>query len=142
MKNLLTILVIATILATFLCVPVFATGYDDNLTILPMMSYINEAKVSIRISSDNTAYVSTRVDGYSCTTKLHATMTLQKQNSNGTWSNVKTWTSSSNSNRLNMNRTYNVTSENTYRVRSTVTAYGSDDGKESYSLISGTATSN
>lgn len=125
-KSILKVLSLALVVMTvFLtCACAFATNVDE---VEPdpeptRFSVINTATLSFTISGV------TASGGASLTaqrsTSLQIVMTLQKKNSNGTWSNVKTWSKSGTgvSLHLSASRVINVLS--TYRMKGTFTAGG------------------
>jgi hypothetical protein len=80
--------------------------------------------------SGTTASYSLDADGSSAVTSIAATLQLQKQNSNGTYSDYGTsWTVSDSDNSLYTSGTKTVASGGTYKLKTVVTAYtanGSD----------------
>jgi hypothetical protein len=67
--------------------------------------------------SGSTATCSSTVIAPSGTTSIRGTFQLQRRNTNGTWTTVRTWNSSSNNSILTWSGTNAVTSGNTYRLR-------------------------
>lgn len=119
-KALALALVIMTVFTTCACA--FAAGDDERNDEPTRYSVINTASLSFTISGV------TAKAGATLTTKKNASMqivmTLQKKNSNGTWSNVKTWSKSGSGNHLTLSGSKTVNVLNTYRVKGTFSAGG------------------
>ena len=122
-KNILKVISVALVVMTvFLtCACAFAGGTDEKEE-LTRYTYINSATLTFGISGV-TAYGSAALSAKK-NTSLQIVMTLQKQNSNGTWSNVKTWSISGNGNHLIMEKSKVINVLNTYRMKGTFTAGG------------------
>lgn len=80
--------------------------------------YVNTADINVSLSfSGTTANCSTTITGLSGTTKISASMTLERKNTNGTYTLMKSWPAESvNSSMLSTSKTYSVTSGYTYRL--------------------------
>lgn len=99
--------------------------------------YINQASTSLTISSSGTATVYGYVQKTPTGKNIYLTSALQRY-SNGSWSNVKSWSKSSTSSSASILETYQVTS-GTYRVETYYYVYG-DGGYESGTIYSKTVT--
>lgn len=120
-KVLAVALVVMSVFTTCACA--FASGAEDTVTEEPTRyTYINIATLSFTISG-STAKASASLSAKK-NTSLQIVMTLQKQNSNGTWSNVKTWSKSGSGNSLQLAGSKVINVLNTYRVKGTFTAGG------------------
>lgn len=125
-KNILKVLALALVVMTvFLtCACAFATDTDTPVDEIEPTRYstIGSAVLTFNISgvtANGAAGLTAQRN-----TSLQIVMTLQKKNSNGTWSNVKTWSKSGSGHSLNLavSRVINVFS--TYRMKGTFTAGG------------------
>ena len=118
-KVLAAVLVIMTVFTTCACA--FASGADEREE-PTRFSVINTAALSFTITG------ATAKAGGSLTAKrntsLQIVMTLQKKNSNGTWSNVQTCSKSGSGTVLNLTGSKVINVLNTYRVKGTFTAGG------------------
>ncbi len=99
--------------------------------------YINQASTSLTISSSGTATVYGYVQKTPAGKNIYLSSTLQR-NSNGTWSDVKSWSTSSTSSSASILETYQVSS-GTYRVETYYYVSG-DGGYESGTIYSKTVT--
>jgi hypothetical protein len=99
--------------------------------------YINQASTSLTISSSGTATVYGYVQKTPAGKNIYLSSTLQR-NSNGTWSDVKSWSASSTSSSASILETYQVSS-GTYRVETYYYVSG-DGGYESGTIYSKTVT--
>ena len=99
--------------------------------------YINQASTSLTISSSGTASVYGYVQKTPAGKNIYLSSTLQR-NSNGTWSDVKSWSTSSTSSSASILETYQVSS-GTYRVETYYYVSG-DGGYESGTIYSKTVT--
>jgi hypothetical protein len=88
--------------------------------IMPAWANINRISPELTISN-GTASCSATVIGQPGTTSIRGTFQLQRRNTNGTWTVVRTWNSSANSSFLTWSGTNAVTAGNTYRLRCEVT---------------------
>lgn len=70
------------------------------------------------------------VIGKTGTSRITATVKLQRKNTNGTYTNVKTWSGlSTNDSILTFNNSYNVTRGYTYRLMINATVYKGSSGE-------------
>ena len=99
--------------------------------------YINQASTSLSISAGGTATVYGFVQKTPAGKSIYLSSTLQR-NSNGTWSNVKSWSASSTSSSASILETFQVSS-GTYRVETYYYVSG-DGGYESGTVYSKTVT--
>lgn len=99
--------------------------------------YINQANTSLTISTSGTATVYGYVQRTPSGKSIQLTSTLQRY-SNGSWSNVKSWSKSSTSSSATISETYPVTN-GTYRVEIYYYVAG-DGGYESGTIYSKTVT--
>lgn len=102
-----------------------------------MYTYINQAGTSLSISSSGTATVYGYVQKTPAGKNIYLTSTLQRY-SNGSWSNVKSWSKSSTSSSVSILETYQVSS-GTYRVETYYHVSGAG-GSESGTVYSNTVT--
>ena len=100
-------------------------------------TYINQASTSLSISAGGTATVYGFVQKTPAGKYIYLSSTLQR-NSNGTWSDVTSWSASSTSSSASILETYQVTS-GTYRVETYYYVSG-DGGYESGTVYSKTVT--
>jgi len=106
----------------------------NKIIISPMYTYISNAEALLSINSSGKAKPEVYVTGNSEVTSIKASIFLQ-QYRNGSWTTIKIWNESSNSNILNFVDIYDVSKGYEYRVRATVTAY-SGQKSESTTLTS------
>jgi hypothetical protein len=93
--------------------------------------------VSLTISDNGVAKIIAGLTGRGATSNIEMKVILQKYNSKtSTWSNVKTWSSSSQSPVLSLSKNYSLTSKGTYRVKLTGTVYCNGES-ETVSNVSG-----
>ena len=121
LKVISVALVVMTVFLTCTCA--FAGGTDETVKEEPTRyTYINSATLTFTINGI------TAVGSASLTAKkstnLQIVMTLQKQNSNGTWSNVQTWSKTGSGNTLSMEKSKLINVLNTYRLKGTFSAGG------------------
>jgi hypothetical protein len=100
-------------------------------------TYINQASTSLSISAGGTATIYGFVQKTPAGKSIYLSSTLQR-NTNGTWSNVKSWSASSTSSSASILETYQVSS-GTYRVETYYYVSG-DGGYESGTVYSKTVT--
>lgn len=115
------------ILSAFCYVPSFAEELDVPVDepVNTEYQHINTIITNLTISG-GTAYVGVQVTGIiNHTTKIEVTATLQKK-SGTNWEKVKSWSQSSNSYMLRLNKTKAV-SKGTYRIKNVVKAYKNSD---------------
>ena len=125
-KSILKVLSVALVVLTvFLtCACAFATSADE---------YIDE-EIPVRYTTINAATLSFTISGVTASgaatltakksTSLQVVMTLQKKNSDGTWSNVKTWSKSGSGVSLVVSGSKVINVFSTYRMKGTYTAGG------------------
>lgn len=122
-KNLLKVIAavgMSISISVIICMTGFAATKED--TAIAPMSIDARQSVTLSISS-GTATSSVKVSGTSGeVTKISITMELQKKSSGGSYSTVKTWSGSKNSNYYNFKKTKSV-SKGTYRVKARITCY-------------------
>ncbi|MGB9680545.1 MAG: hypothetical protein ACPLW7_02635 [Minisyncoccia bacterium] len=99
--------------------------------------YINQASTSLTISSSGTANVYGYVQKTPAGKNIYLSSTLQRY-SNGSWTDVKSWSKSSTSSSASILETYQVSS-GTYRVETYYYVSG-DGGYESGTIYSKTVT--
>ena len=123
-KERLSVIVMALALLIAM-IPACVLALTEDVPAEPLegedYQYIENIKTSLSISgkiADAGVYIA---DTNGDTTKLSCSMYLQKHSSGG-WSNVASWSKSTNSNRLPMSHTKSV-SKGKYRVKSVVKAY-------------------
>lgn len=100
-------------------------------------TYINQASTSLTISASGTATVYGYVQKTPAGKNIYLTSTLQRY-SNGSWTDVKSWSKSSSSSSASILETYQVSS-GTYRVETYYYVSG-DGGYESDEIFSKTVT--
>lgn len=125
-KNILKVvslvLVVMTVLLTCACA--FATDTDTPVDEIEPTRYTNIAATSLSF------YISgvTAHCGATLTAKksmsIQIVMTLQKKNSSGTYSNVKTWSVSKTGINASLGETRVINPLSTYRLKGTFTAGG------------------
>lgn len=119
------------IFATFICmcllcstssIPVNAATLPQTsqIGIQPFWSSTESITLTLSYSGGNANWTG-GIQGKVGTTKITATFTLAKKNSNGTYTTLKTWTESSNSDILFTSGSYAVSSGSTYRISVTTT---------------------
>lgn len=124
-KNILKVMSLALVVMTvFLtCTCAFADSTDDSVTDEPTRyTYIGTATLSFGISGITAKCAASLTAKKS--TSLQIVMTLQKKNSNGTWSNVQTWSKTGNGVSLHFEKNKLINVLNTYRLKGTFTAGG------------------
>ena len=122
LKVLSLVLVVMTVFLTCACA--FATDTDTPVDEIEPTRYTNigSAVLSFKISGTTAKGAAGLTPQRS--TSLQIVLTLQKQNSNGTWSNVKTWSKSGSGLYLNLTASKVISLVNTYRMKGTFTAGG------------------
>lgn len=113
------------------------TSAEPELEMSVKYTYINQASTSLSISASGTATVYGYVQKTPAGKNIYLTSTLQRY-SNGSWSNVKSWSASSTSSSASILETYQVTS-GTYRIETYYYVSG-DSGYESDTVYSKTVT--
>ena len=125
-KNILKVvslvLVIMTVLLTCACA--FATNVDSPADEIEPDRYavIGSTSLSFYISGV-TAHCGASLSAKK-STSLQVVMTLQKKNSSGTYSNVKTWSASKTGINLALSESRVINPLSTYRLKGTFTAGG------------------
>ncbi len=99
--------------------------------------YINQASTSLTISASGTAIIYGYVQKTPAGKSIYLTSTLQRY-SNGSWTDLKSWSKSSTSSSASILETYQVSS-GTYRVETYYYVSG-DGGYESDTIYSKTVT--
>lgn len=115
-KRLLPVLICAVLL--FANMTAFA---KEDVTIMPCTMNITKAGSDLSINSSNVATIKCSLQGTPGVTKTTITATLQKKNGS-TWTNVQTWSATSNSERVSLSKTKTVSKGGTYRVQATFKA--------------------
>lgn len=107
---------------------------DSGISIMTL----NTAKQNnkLLISSTHVATVYCYIAGTRDVTKTSISATLQKK-VGSSWTNVKTWTSTTSTNKTSLRKTKNVVSGSSYRVKATFKAYKgkSCETKITYSTV-------
>jgi len=138
MKRFLSVALSVLFLFTALTPAALAAG-EVSATPEPMVSiqyvYINQASTSLTISASGTATVYGYVQRTPAGKNIFLTSTLQRF-SNGSWSNVRSWSGSSTSSSATILETHQVT-RGTYRVKTYYYVSG-DGGHESGTIYSKT----
>ena len=125
-KNILKVvslvLVVMTVLLTCACA--FATNTDTPVDEIEPTRYANigAATLSFVISGVTANCGASLTAKKSCS--LQIVMTLQKKNSSGTWSNVKTWSATKTGINLALSQSRLINVLSTYRLKGTFTAGG------------------
>lgn len=139
-KKLLSAALTALLVISALTPTVSAAG-DTNAAPESVVSvqyvYINQASTSLTISASGTATVYGYVQKTPAGKNIYLTSTLQRY-SNGSWTDVKSWSKSSSSSSASILETYQVSS-GTYRVETYYYVSG-DGGYESDEIFSKTVT--
>lgn len=126
-------------------VMVAALFYGTGMTVLAaekeeisiMMTNISQQYNVLTINpSSGIATVQCRMKGKENVTKTSITATLQKK-VGSSWTNVKTWTAATNTNKTSLKKTKSVVSGCSYRVKATFKAYKgkSCETKITYSTV-------
>lgn len=115
------------IVAFLIPVGTLAAGPEQSemnpLVIRPMYEGIDFVTSNLTVKGKTASY-SLKVTGASNVTKIVATLQIQKQNSNGTYSNFgSSWNASSSSRTLNTSGDKTVDSGGTYRLKATIKLY-------------------
>lgn len=92
-----------------------------DIVLNSLYTYRNTSNLTI---SGKEATCKTIVDGYiGETTKISFAQTLQKKNSSGSWSTVKTWSKTVNDYSYTYTNKYSGLAKGTYRVKTSATVY-------------------
>lgn len=120
MKRIVSLFIVFTVASVMLTFGAGALGYQiDNL-------YTNSYSSSLTVSGDS-ATCKSKLNGYSgVTTKIVITQSLQKKSS-GSWSTVKTSSTTIFNFAGTLKKTYSGLSKGTYRVKSVFTVYSGSD---------------
>ena len=141
-KKLLSLsLCLVLLLCSASVINVQATANDpsaaEEAPVISRLAYTKNTRTSLSISSSGVATLTAEFTGYSgTTTKVVIALTLEKQNTNGSWYTVISWQSTYNSYSATMIKTYNVSS-GLYRAKAVYTAY-SGSSTETTTQYSGT----
>lgn len=113
-------LLLALVLALSLQLPVMANSLGDGtaeqyVPIQPLWQNVNSATARLTISG-TTAHCSATIVGLSGTTRITATLRLERVNGNSVTS-VASWTRTVNGNRLVMSESNAISANGNYRVR-------------------------
>lgn len=100
------------------CVEVEGTESENSI----MTVYISKIYTSLTIDKNNSATIYCRVSGGAGVTKTSISAVLQKKDGN-TWKKVEEWSATSNSDRVSLSKTKQVTSGKTYRIKAIYKAY-------------------
>ncbi|MEG6613025.1 hypothetical protein V6C42_09250 [Pseudoclostridium thermosuccinogenes] len=133
--SLCTLIILAVLATSAFAAEETSAKQDSGVSIL--YTYINQASTSLTISADGTATVYGYVQKTPAGKYIYLSCTLQRY-SNGTWSNVKSWSKSSTSSSASIHESYQVSS-GTYRVE-TYYYVSADSGYESDTIYSKTVT--
>ena len=121
-KSILKVISLALVVMTVFLTCTCAFASNDEREEPTRYNIINTATLTFTISgvtAKGAASLSTQRN-----TSMQIVMTLQKQNASGTWSNVKTWSTSGTGNHLNLAGSRVINILNTYRMKATFTAGG------------------
>lgn len=115
MKKVLAAILSVCVMLSITVVPVSAVE-QGIIGIQPLWTNTNSINLALSYSG-STATWSGVIQGQPGTTKIEATFTLAKKNTNGTYTNLKSWTASSSNFLLSATNTYSsVSSGTTYRI--------------------------
>ncbi len=89
----------------------------------PSYSYTNDCNVSLSISNQKATCESTLTGYYNETTKIVITQTLQKKNSNNTWDDICSWSTTIYNFRGSLTSTKSSLSSGTYRLKTVFKVY-------------------
>lgn len=129
------LLILSVLTSTALAAEETSAKQDSEVSI--QYVYINQASTSLTISASGTATVYGYVQKTPAGKNIYLTSTLQRY-SNGSWTDVKSWSKSSTSSSASILETYQVSS-GTYRVETYYYVSG-DGGYESDTIYSKTVT--
>jgi len=105
-----------------------AATVSEESAIQPRLTYINNAAITLSITTSGTAYCVVDVQGYSNVTKVYIKMTLQKYTVLW-WSKVESWEATFNDVTGYISETAQVGSGR-YRVKMETTVYSGSDYEE------------
>jgi hypothetical protein len=129
------LLILSVLTSTALAAEETSAKQDSEVSI--QYVYINQASTSLTISASGTATVYGYVQKTPAGKNIYLTSTLQRY-SNGSWTDVKSWSKSSTFSSASILETYQVSS-GTYRVETYYYVSG-DGGYESDTIYSKTVT--
>lgn len=117
MKRILSVIFVFIVSVTMLTISVSAAEVGIKTL------YTNSFSSTLTVSG-TTATCKSKLNGYNgVTTKIVISQTLQKKNSSGNWTNVKTSSTTINSFVGSLTKSYSGLSSGTYRVKSVFTVY-------------------
>lgn len=117
-KRILAVVLSICLLMSFGTIA-FASG------IMPLWNSTSECTTDLYCSGDS-ARCRLDVVGLSGSDSITATLTLQKENSRGNYTNVIQWKNLSGTGSLHFSETYSISASNTYRLKADVTVTGSN----------------
>lgn len=123
MKRKLVVCALAACMVMLLATSALAAG------VMPLWDKVDRCTPSLTING-NTASCKLDVIAYNNNDKITATVILQKENSRGNYTNVKSWPGLKGTGYLYFADSYTVTAGSNYRLRADVTVSGSS-GTES-----------
>lgn len=123
MKRKLVVCALAVCMVMLLATSALAAG------VMPLWDKVLDCTPSLTING-NTAKCELYVKAINGNDKITATVTLQKENSRGNYTNVKSWPGLKGTGSLSFADSYTVTAGSNYRLRADVTVSGSS-GTES-----------
>lgn len=122
LKIISVVLVVMTVFLTCCCA--FASGTSDDAGDEIPVRYTNIGAAGLTFAiSGVTAHCAATLTAKK-SMSLQIVMTLQKKNSNGTWSNVKTWSKTGTGVGIDLTQTRVINVLSTYRLKGTFTAGG------------------
>lgn len=125
-KKIFTLLLASILLLSVICtpIPVLASEIDNegSSVVMPRYSYTNSASSTLSISSGTATCKSVVVGMSGYVTKIVFTQKLQKK-VDGSWTNVKTWTTTKNQVSAAVVNTKSSLSKGTYRLRTNAKVY-------------------
>ncbi|GHU89382.1 hypothetical protein FACS18949_06160 [Clostridia bacterium] len=123
-------LMVATLMLLSLTVPLTANAVE------PAPFYTNTAMISCSLTfSSDLALVYGDVIGWSGTTYISGTLTLQRKNSSGTYTDVKSWTASISGDELEWDKSWYVATGYYYRIH--ISAYVTRNGTTEHVTLTG-----
>lgn len=128
------IIMLALMMICIASINVFAAEPSGQRTISDNIitpCWTNTESIHLDLGFSGTrADCSAMVIGKTGTSRITATVKLQRKNTNGTYTNVKTWAGlSANGSTLTFNDSYNVTCGYTYRLMINATVYKGGSGE-------------
>ena len=122
LKIISVVLVVMTVFLTCCCAFASGTSDDADDEIPVRYTYIGAATLVFSISGLTAHCAGSLSAKKNCS--MQVVMTLQKKNSDGTWSNVKTWSKTGTGTSLTLTQTRVINVLSTYRLKGTFTAGG------------------